>query len=201
MIAYLSGKVLAKTNNQIIVKTATGIGYLVTISPLETFLKNENVELFTLTVNKETPELYGFQNINQREWVEKLLKVSGIGPKMAANIIYQVGIDDLVAAIDGSTVETLTRVSGLGAKTAKKIILEFKGANLDLQKIQTKNKNKEPNLKNEFTIDFVDTLSGLGYKRGEIVSLITSLKRAGAWDETNLVETVKRGLELMGKSL
>jgi Holliday junction DNA helicase RuvA len=196
MLAYINGKVVAKLAGKVIVKVPAGVGYLITVSPNQNYLENENIELFLLEINtKETPELYGFISIDERDWVEKLLKVSGVGPKMAAKIVYHLGVGRIIEAINDSNSDILTEVPGLGAKTAKKIVIEFKGASANIKKFDA----SEVNLTNDFTIDFVDTLSGLGYKRGEIVSIITRLKRKKAWDETNLIETVKKGLEELGR--
>jgi Holliday junction DNA helicase RuvA len=194
MLAYLNGKVIAKLDGKIIVKVPSGVGYLVNISNNDNYLVNENVEFFLLyVVSNEIPELYGFKNIDERNWVEKLLKVNGVGPKMAAKIVYALGVDLLSQALMKSDVGILSQVKGLGSKTAKKILLELKGSELgDLEKTDV-------NLKNVFTIDFVDTLSGLGYKRGEIVNLISILKRKNFWDESNLVETVRKGLTELGR--
>jgi Holliday junction DNA helicase RuvA len=196
MLAYINGKVAAKLAGKVIIKVPAGVGYLVSISSNQNFMENENVELYLLQVNtKDTPELYGFRTIDERDWVEKLLKVPGVGPKMSANIVYTLGVGRIIEAINESDSTILSQVKGLGAKTAKKIVIEFKGARADLQKINA----QEGTLTNDFTIDFVDTLGGLGYKRGEIVSIITRLKRKKAWDENNLVETVKKGLEELGR--
>ncbi len=195
MLAYLNGKVVAKLADKVIVKVPAGVGYLVSVSPSETYMENENVDLFLLEIAKDIPELYGFRNIEERDWVEKLIKVPGVGPKMAANIIYSLGVHKVIEAINSSDASILTRTKGLGTKTAKKIILELKGARADITKIEA----IDINMTNDFTVDFVDTLGGLGYKRGEIVSAISRLKRKKAWDEDNLVETVKKGLEELGR--
>lgn len=196
MLAYISGKVVAKLAGKVIVKVPSGLGYLISISPNQNYLENENLELFLLEINtKDTPELFGFNSIDERDWVEKLLKVNGVGPKMAAKIVYTIGIGKIIEAINQSDTDILTEVPGLGAKTAKKIVIEFKGAKTNIKKFEA----AEVNLTNDFTIDFVDTLSGLGYRRGEIVSIITRLKRQKAWDESNLIETVKKGLEELGR--
>ncbi len=195
MIAYLSGKILAKINSQIIIKTPSGIGYIVSISPQRQYMTNDNVEIFTLEIQRENKaDLFGFESIEERSWMEKLLKVSGVGPKSAATIIYSLGINNIVEAINKNDAKPFAEVKGLGAKTAKKIVLELKGQLVDLDS----KGNKFPQNDN-FTFEFLETLSGLGYKRGEIVSSITRLKKAGLWNEENLVETVRSGLKALGR--
>jgi holliday junction DNA helicase RuvA len=156
---------------------------------------NEHVELYVLHVQREdSVDLYGFKDQKDREWVEILLKVSGVGPKMAANIIYQMGWEDLSESIKLMDSTALQSVKGLGLKTAKKILLELKGTEVDI----TENNLKISDSK---TIsNFTETLSNLGYKRGQIVSVITQLKKERLWDENNLMEMVKLGLKYMSKT-
>ncbi len=196
MISYLSGKIIyVSSNNYLIIKISSGIGYKVVVNPNKNYYQNENGELFIFQVNKEDKqELYGFENMDEVEWLEKLLKVSGVGPKTGANIIYTLGLTNFIEAINQGDVKILNQVKGLGAKTAKKILIELKDKNFDL-----KNTDKKVNLNSSFALDFVDTLGGLGYKRGEIVSLITNLKSKQLWNETDLVETVRMGLKELGR--
>lgn len=195
MLVYINGRIIAKMENQIIVKIPSGLGYLVNVSANNKYMVNENVEIYLFEVLRETKvELFGFNNLEERDWCEKLMKVGGVGPKSAATIIYDLGIDKIREAINTSEPKIFSSVKGLGLKTAKKIVLELKGSQTDLEKIQ----KTEPSLNGEFTVDFVDTLSGLGYKRGEIVSLITKLKKNKNWDENNLLETVKGAIQMIG---
>jgi len=194
MIAFISGRVIATLDSQIIVKTPTGIGYLVQISPNQSFMVNENLDLFILhIVREDKQDLFGFKTLEERKWVENLLKVDGVGPKSAALIVYTLGVDKLKQGIEDENSTLLTEVKGLGVKTAKKIVLELKGSRVDINRLQNQEKNSE------FAINFTDTLSGLGYKRGEIVSLISKLKKEKLWDEENPVTTIKKGLEKIGK--
>ena len=195
MLVYINGRIIAKIENQIIVKIPSGLGYLINISSNNQYMINENVEIFLFEVLRETKvELFGFKNLDERNWCEKLMKVSGVGPKSAATIIYDLGIEKIKEAIQTSEPKIFSSVKGLGLKTAKKIVLELKGSQTDLDKIQ----RADISLNGEFTVDFVDTLSGLGYKRGEIVSLISKMKKNKIWNENDLVETVKGALQMIG---
>jgi holliday junction DNA helicase RuvA len=195
MIGYIAGKVQGIIGSKIIIKLTDGLGYLVYVSESYRFMVNEHVELYVLHVQREdSVDLYGFKDQKDREWVEKLLKVSGVGPKMAANIIYQMGWEDLSESIKLMDSTALQSVKGLGLKTAKKILLELKGTEVDI----TENNLKISDSK---TIsNFTETLSNLGYKRGQIVSVITQLKKERLWDESNLMEMVKLGLKYMSKT-
>jgi holliday junction DNA helicase RuvA len=196
MLAYISGKVVVAKAGWIIVKAPSGVGYGIFVATHKNYMVNENVDIFLLEITRDnSSELYGFDNMDQRGWVERLLKVSGIGPKMAANIVFSMHIDEIVEAISKADSKAFsTSVKGLGAKTAKKIIVELKDSSVDLATLTSK---KLPN--DNFAIEFADTLSGLGYKRGEIVAAITTLKKDNLWQENDIVETVRNGLRVLGR--
>jgi len=195
MIAFLSGKIIAIFNNQIIVRLPSGIGYLVQISPKQNFLLNETVELFVLEVHKENKrEFFGFTNLQDREWVEKLLKVDGVGPKIAAQIVYFLGHEGLLQAIQNSDIKALTQVKGLGQKTAKKIILELKSSQVMLAELETNSQHSDQTI-----TTFTETLANLGFNRRAIVEVISRLKAEQLWDEQNLNEMIKQSLKLLSK--
>jgi Holliday junction DNA helicase RuvA len=194
MIAFLSGKVIAYTDGRVILKIPSGEGYILSVPSHKNYLQNENLEFFVLAITRENgTELFGFENLEDRNWAEKLTKVSGIGAKTATQIVYQLGVNKIQSAIVRGDPEPLIEVKGLGVKSAKKIVLELKGSTTDLSLMENAGKNTQ------FAIEFTDTLSGLGYKRSEIVSLITKLKKVEAWHENDLVGTVKSALELLGR--
>jgi len=195
MIAYLSGRVVGVLENQVILKLPSGVGYLAWVSPKKNYMQNENIDFYVWEVLRENKsELYAFESLDDRHWAEKLTKVSGVGPKVAANLIYSLGWEKILQSIQLNDVSNFTGVKGLGLKTAKKIVLELKGATTDLDILQRTEMGS-----NQTSIDFTDTLSNLGYKRGEIVLTITKLKKAGLWEQENLVTLVKKGLEIIGK--
>lgn len=195
MIAYLSGRVVGVLENQIILKLPSGVGYLTWVSPSKNYMQNENIDFYVWEVLRENKsELYAFESLDDRHWAEKLTKVSGVGPKVAANLIYSLGWEKILESIQLNDTTNFTGVKGLGLKTAKKIVLELKGSSTDLEILQRTEMGN-----NQTAIDFTDTLSNLGYKRGEIVSTISKLKKAGLWDDGNLVSLVKKGLEIIGK--
>jgi len=195
MIAFLSGKIIAIFNNQIIVRLPSGIGYLVQISPKQNLMLNETVELFVLEVHKENKrEFFGFTNLQDREWVEKLLKVDGVGPKIAAQIVYFLGHEGLLQAIQNSDIKALTQVKGLGQKTAKKIILELKSSQVKLAELETNSQQSDQTI-----TTFTETLANLGFNRRAIVEVISRLKAEQLWDEQNLNEMIKQSLKLLSK--
>jgi holliday junction DNA helicase RuvA len=129
MIAHLRGRLIAKHPNQAIVE-AGGVGYDVTIS-VPTFSElpalNTDVSFFIHThVREDALALFGFLRIQEKQLFEKLLSVSGIGPKLAITILSGMPADAMVAAIKGNNVAGLTRIPGIGKKTAERMVLELR---------------------------------------------------------------------------
>src|SRR5579871_1922480 len=129
MIAHLRGKLISKHPNQAIVE-AGGVGYDVVIS-VPTFSElpslNAEVSLFIHThVREDALALFGFLRAQEKQLFEKLLSVSGIGPKLAITILSGMPADAMVAAIKGNNVASLTRIPGIGKKTAERMVLELR---------------------------------------------------------------------------
>ena len=129
MIAHLRGKLLAKHPNQAVVETA-GVGYDVTIS-VPTFSDlpavGGEVALHIHThVREDALALYGFLRPSEKLLFEKLITVSGIGPKLASTILSGMAADEMVGAIRCNDVARLTRIPGIGKKTAERMVLELR---------------------------------------------------------------------------
>jgi holliday junction DNA helicase RuvA len=129
VIASLRGRILAKSPNQAIVDCG-GVGYDVTIS-VATFsaLPGEGAEarLHVYThVREDQIALFGFAEPMEKRLFEKLLTISGIGPKLAITVLSGIDSARLVAAIRASDHGTLTRIPGIGKKTAERVVLELK---------------------------------------------------------------------------
>ena len=129
MIAHLRGKLLAKHPNQAIVETG-GVGYDVSISvPTFSDLPAIGGEV-TLHIHTHVREdliaLYGFLRPAEKRLFEKLITVSGIGPKLAVTILSGMAADEMISAIRGNDVNRLTRIPGIGKKTAERMVLELR---------------------------------------------------------------------------
>lgn len=129
MIAHLRGKLIVKHPNQAIIE-AGGVGYDVNIS-VPTFSElpplNAEVSFFIHThVREDALALFGFLRAQEKQLFEKLLSVSGIGPKLAITILSGMPADTMVAAIKGNNVAALTRIPGIGKKTAERMVLELR---------------------------------------------------------------------------
>ena len=129
MIAFLRGAVLEKHPNLVIVDV-NGVGYELTI-PVSTFTAlpdvGGTVKLRVYTqVREDAIALFGFHTADEKALFEKLILVSGIGPKLAVTVLSGLAAPDLVAAIRNGDLQTLVRVPGIGKKTAERMVLELK---------------------------------------------------------------------------
>src|SRR5256714_5431091 len=129
MIAHLRGKLLTKHPNQAIVETG-GVGYDVTITvPTFSDLPELGAEValhIRTHVREDQIALYGFLRPSEKLLFEKLITVSGIGPKLAITILSGMAADEMVGAIRGNDVARLTRIPGIGKKTAERMVLELR---------------------------------------------------------------------------
>ncbi len=114
------------------------------------------------------PELYGFISESELEMFEKLLSVSGVGPKSALSVVGLATPDQIVSAINEGKTELLTRVSGIGKKTAERIVLELKGKLALVTSPQTLTLM-------ESDLELEDTLMSLGYNKKDAKSAIAKI--------------------------
>jgi len=133
MIAYLSGKIIKKTDKGIIIDTGN-IGYLVSISKtiISDINESDNISLFIHShIREDAFDLYRFESFENLEFFKQLISINGVGPKVAMEII-SADTDKIKMAIANEDDKFLCKIPGIGGKTAKRIVLELKGKiNLD----------------------------------------------------------------------
>src|SRR5512135_3729328 len=130
MIGRLSGTLLEKNPPQVLLDVQ-GVGYEVDV-PMSTFYNlpalNEKVVLHTqLIVREDAHLLYGFLTHEERIAFRQLLKISGVGPKLALSVLSGLSLADLAAAVANKDAARLTKVPGVGKKTAERLLLELQG--------------------------------------------------------------------------
>ena len=129
MIAHLRGTIFEKHPNQVVIE-ASGVGYDVQI-PISTYTSlgdiGTSVSLRIHThVREDALLLYGFASVEEKALFERLISVSGIGPKLAITVLSGLATRDLIESIHTGDVLRLTRIPGVGKKTAERIVLELK---------------------------------------------------------------------------
>lgn len=128
MIASIRGIVAAKDSDSVVIVVG-GIGLDINTSrtAIEQCNLGDETELVTrLIVREDALTLYGFGSEQERDLFDTLIKVNGIGPKLAITILSTLSLDNLRNAVLSDRVELLTRVPGIGKKTAQKVMLELK---------------------------------------------------------------------------
>ena len=135
MIYLLQGEIIEKLENSVVINV-NGIGYRCIISS-SSFDRlpdsGSDATLYTFFhITESSHTLYGFMNLDEKDTFEKLITVSGIGPKIAISILSSIGVGELIDRIIQGKVDKLTKLPGIGPKTAKRIIIEltdkFQGA-------------------------------------------------------------------------
>jgi Holliday junction DNA helicase RuvA len=178
MIAHLRGKLLAKHPNQAIVETA-GVGYDVVIT-VPTFsdlpgLGSEVALHIHTHVREDQIALYGFLRPTEKTLFEKLITVSGIGPKLAITILSGMAADEMVGAIRGNDIARLTRIPGIGKKTAERMVLELRDK-LPAQGTEAITPVSSLSAVEE---DVLSALLNLGYQRPVAEKALASLAKNG----------------------
>lgn len=171
MIAYLSGKILAKQANSLILDV-NGVGYEITI-PLSTFYElgenDSEVSLRIYThVREDALQLFGFKTAREREIFLQLITVSGIGPKLGITVLSGMSADDLVGAIRTNNLARLNSVPGIGKKTAERLVIELRDkiAQLSSPELEKEFSSKEEATSpNAIHDDALSALVNLGYQK------------------------------------
>jgi Holliday junction DNA helicase RuvA len=191
MIAYLKGTLVHKTPGHVVVETG-GVGYAAAI-PVSSYVRlgepGGTVELFVHThLSDDALALYGFVTREEKDMFLKLIAISGIGPKLALNVLSGIAPDDLAEAVRSSDVTRISLVPGIGKKTALRITME----------LQDKLEKKEKLLAGKSSPEKEDLLSALqnmGFRRKEAeraVDRTLAAHKPGAEFEKLLRDCLKR---------
>ena len=172
MIGKLTGTLLEKNPPEVLVDCA-GVGYEVQV-PMGTFYNlpaiGERVSLLTQFIVREDAQLlYGFATAPERAAFRQLIKISGVGPRMALGILSGMGVDDLAQAITLQEAGRLVKVPGIGKKTAERLLLELKGklgADIGSVPLQTSSAAQA---------DILQALLALGYSDKDAAAALKAL--------------------------
>ncbi len=188
MISYLTGTIIL-ANDRFIVLDVNGVGYKVFTTPdnIRKAQKNDMRAAFHthLSVRENALDLYGFLELQEMEFFELLLTVSGIGPKTALGIMNIAPVEVILTAISKNDAGYLTKTSGVGTKNAQKIVMELKGKTNGFTFTE---ENKTPE-----ETDAVDALQALGYSLKESREALKNVKKGTS------SEQIREALKLLGK--
>ena len=191
MIAYLKGTLIHKTPGHVIIETG-GVGYGAAI-PVSSYVKlgdiGGTVELHIHThLTDDALALYGFVTPDEKGMFLKLIGISGIGPKLAMNILSGIEPRDLEEAVRSSDVARISLIPGIGKKTALRITMELQ------DKLETKEKLLSAKASPEKE-DLLSALQNMGFRRKEVeraVDQTIAAHKSGADFEKLLRDCLKR---------
>jgi holliday junction DNA helicase RuvA len=190
MIGKLTGTLAEKNPPEIIVDCG-GVGYEVQV-PMSTFYNlpglGERVTLLTHFVVREDAQiLYGFGTQHERSTFRQLIKISGIGPKMALGVLSGMSVAELSQAVTLQDANRLTKIPGIGKKTAERLMLELKGklgADLGIH----------ATIANDNQADILQALIALGYSDRDAALALKALPQ-----DVGVSEGIKLALKALGK--
>jgi len=189
VIGRIAGTLVEKTPPQVVVM-AHGVGYEIDV-PMSTFYNlprtGEPVELLThLVVREDAHLLYGFLTGAERAAFRQLLRVSGVGPKVALAVLSGLSVEDLAAAVAAQDAASLTRVPGIGKKTAERLVLELRDK---LPTALPAAKSAPPHAP-----DVLNALLALGYNSREAAAATRDLP-----PDLALADAIRQALKVLAK--
>jgi Holliday junction DNA helicase RuvA len=193
MIGRLNGVLLEKTPPLVLIDV-NGVGYECEV-PMSTFYNlpaiGEKVVLLTQFIVREDAQLlYGFGSDRERLTFRQLLKVNGVGPKLALSILSGLSVDDLVQAVALQDAALLTRVPGVGKKTAERLLLELKDKfSIDGMSIAQGGQAKSA------SSDVLNALLALGYNEREALAAVKQLPT-----DISVSDGIKQALKSLSKA-
>ncbi|MBF7682083.1 Holliday junction branch migration protein RuvA [Acinetobacter sp. B5B] len=203
MIGCLTGEVVALEAPTVLL-LVHGVGYEVD-TPLSTFCqlqKGQTTTLWThLAVREDAQLLYGFSEAREKTLFRTLLKVTGVGPKMALGILSTLSVDLLIQTVEHDDINTLTKVPGVGKKTAERLMIDLRDRIKSLQHhsaIPLTANNAEttsPFLAHTAVAEAEAALQSLGYKPIEAKKVIATVKD----QHTEVSDMIRAALKSMMK--
>ncbi len=199
MIAHVRGE-LARVEADYVVIDVSGVGYKVH-APLSDITQlpqvGSDVELLgTTVVREDSITLYGFCDEAQQSLFELFMTVSGVGPKVALNILSVVPVEQIVSSISSDKFHELNRVPGVGTKTAQRIVLELKEKITSF--VWAEAGRTEAPAEQRTLDDAVEGLVALGYNRNDARSAADEAARS-LGDDRDTGSIVRAALKLLSK--
>ena len=183
MIGHLKGKITSKNPPEILIEVE-GVGYEV-LCPMSTFYAlddlTEDILLFThLSIKEDAHTLFGFISKDEKNVFRELIRVNGVGPKVALAILSNLSVQSLVECISTEDADLLAKTPGIGKKTALKLIVELQDrlGKLELtgtvEKSRDLNQSSNPNSKQA-----IEALQSLGFKVKEANRMVSKIEDQG----------------------
>jgi holliday junction DNA helicase RuvA len=198
MIGFLKGRLALKQPPSLMVDV-NGVGYELE-APMSTFYglpaAGEPVALFThLVVREDAHVLFGFGTESERRLFRGLLKVSGVGPKIALGILSGASVEDFLRIVEAEDIPMLTRIPGIGRKTAERVIIEMRDSVQKLAAPTVREGNPLGPAASSPQGEAFAALVALGYKPPEVTRLLKAADEPGL----STTEIIRRALKAAAK--
>lgn len=196
MIAMLSGKIALKSPDAVILDVQ-GVGYRVQI-PFSTYfaLPEEGAPLslhIHTNVKEDAIHLYGFLTLQEKQFFQLLLSVSGVGPKLARDILSNIQPDELAPALARGDLARLSAIPGIGKKSAERLVLELKDKVVKLGLVSGRQVVPAEGVSVSVRDDVASALTNLGYKEAVVAKVLAEIDtESGSSMETVLKLALKR---------
>jgi len=203
MIAFLSGKLLEKTANSVIIDVA-GVGYEVSI-PLSTFYElgevgtDVSLRIYTY-VREDAIQLFGFKTNRERDLYLKLISVQGVGAKSGITMLSGMNADEIIAAIRTDNLAKLTAIPGVGRKTAERLVVELRDKVGELSLASAAGDttvSATAEVGDDVFNDALSALLNLGYQRNAAEKAVQQVRREGV--EANVQKILRASLQKLAK--
>lgn len=192
MISFLVGVIEEKRENLVVIDV-NGVGFEVNVSNntlVSLPFEGESAKIYTyLAVREDGISLFGFSSVEERNLFNKLITVSGVGPKLAITILSGLSLSDLTVAIAKEDTKLLSKIKGLGKKTAERLCLELKDK-LDVFTFGNEEASFDTNYDEDAVQMATDTLISLGISKNEAYMLA----RANAVNNATAEEIISKSL-------
>lgn len=200
MIAYLSGKLLEKSTDLVIIET-NGVGYEVSI-PLSTFYElgdvGSEVSLRIYThVREDAIQLFGFKTLRERELYLRLISVQGIGPKSGIAVLSGMSSDELILALRTEDLAKLSTIPGVGRKTAERMVIDLRDKVGGIDTGETLTERKGDATGNETFDDALSALVNLGYQRNLAEKALQQAAKGGT--DLTVQKLLRASLQILAK--
>lgn len=180
MIGHLKGQIISKNPPEILLEVS-GIGYEL-LCPMSTFYElgnlNDEILLFThLSIKEDAHTLFGFISKDEKNIFRELIRVNGVGPKVALAILSHLAVPSLIECIANEDSDLLAKTPGIGKKTALKLIVELQDrlSKVELTSSSISNnaiqKSSNPN-----TLQAIEALQSLGFKTKEANNMVSKIE-------------------------
>lgn len=196
MIYCIQGTVIDIDSPWLTLMTPGGVGYEIECTQLllQTKQLNDQATIYTQMIVREDAQLlYGFASQEEKEAFRTLIKVSGVGPKMAINLLSSISLADLILAIQNKTPQILLNCKGVGKKVAEKIVVECQNRFTNVVLPMQTSPQQSPHIRQQQ--DALAALIALGYRQPQISPQLEKALASGIEDTSEIVRFVLSELQ------